>query len=137
MLPIVTVVGRVGRDPEEVETKGGNKLMKFSVAADRRKNDERGPMWININVWNGLTGKMPIEKGSALMIVGYLDTNVYQNKNGETVTSLEVNATSVDYALTGGARREDGGAPANNKARSNSNNSDSGDWGGSDNEFEW
>lgn len=138
MLPIVTVIGRVGRDPETVETKNGNKLLKFSVAADRRKNDDRGPMWVNINVWNGLEGNMPIAKGSALTIVGYLDTNVYTNKNGETVTSLEVNASSIDYALTGGGRKEDGNAPSENTSRrSSAPKQDDGAWGGNDNEFEW
>lgn len=141
-LPIVHVTGRIGRDPEEIETKNGNKLLKFSVAADRRKNDERGALWMNINVWNGLTGKMPLEKGSAVNVVGYLDMNTYTNKEGVQVTSPEVNATSVDFAMTGGSRQNDGNGNNNsgggNSRRSNNNSNDGGgDWGGNDNEFEW
>lgn len=107
MLPKVTVIGRVGRDPETIETKSGRTLTKFSVAADRRKNDERGAMWLTINCWNNELGNMPVAKGSSVMVTGALDTNVYTNKDGVQVTTLEVNAHSVDFTPASGQKRDD------------------------------
>lgn len=110
----ISARGRVGQDPETTTTKNGNQVTRFSLACDRRGKDakERGPIWVRVAAWNGLEGKMPITKGTALDVEGYMDLSTYENKNGETVTQVELNAFAIDYSLSSPKRDDNGSAPS-------------------------
>lgn len=137
----VTVIGNVGQDPQTREV-NGTTVTSFSLASNRRRNDPRGPQWVRISVWGDMLGRMPIKKGSSLVVTGDLDTSEYTNKNGEKITNLEVRASSVDYQPlgSGGDRQNSSGGGRQNTSggERSSNNQQSGDdgWDG-DNELVW
>ena len=55
----VTVIGRLGRDPEMNYTPTGKPTTKFSLAVDQ--GTEQKPMWLNIVCWNELVRRFGIQ----------------------------------------------------------------------------
>ncbi len=130
MLPVVTIVGRVGREPETITTKGGHTLTKFSVAVDRRKNDERGALWVNVSLWNNELGNMSVKKGTSLVVTGELDMNTFTTRDGGTGASLELRGTLVNYAPFGSSRSGDDAGDERAQTAGT-------DWGNNSDELEW
>ncbi len=93
----VTLIGRVGKDPETSFTAGGNsQLTKFSLATSEYylKNGERVEKteWHNITLWNKLSEnyKESIKKGSLLYLEGKIKTNKWQDKDGKNRYNTEI-----------------------------------------------
>ena len=100
----ITIVGNVGKDPEEKETKAG-KLAKFSVVVSTRKDAET--QWFSVAAW-GKTADVVmsyVKKGGSVLVSGSLKVGSYQAKDGTTKTTLEVDCK--DLVLLGSKR--DGG----------------------------
>lgn len=91
----ITLIGRLGRDAETMESKNGNKYWRFSVATNEwisSKNEEE-TTWHNITCFNDYVGKQLEEKGKAGTLVyveGKQQYSTYMNKNGEEVTAGNV-----------------------------------------------
>lgn len=88
------LIGRLGRDPEEKQTKTGSSYWTFSLATNEWKKDkgEEETTWHNITCWDDYHGKTLMEKvskGSILYIEGMLKFNTYM-KDG-----VEMKATNV------------------------------------------
>lgn len=78
----VTVVGRVGQDPELRYFESGNTLAAFSVAVNRpTKNKETD--WFDIKLWGKqaeIAGEY-LRKGSLVGIIGQVDFDSWNDKN--------------------------------------------------------
>lgn len=95
----VTLIGRVGRDPEVRSTNSGSKVAGFSLATSEKWRDKRsGEMtekteWHNIVIWNEGTVKFVeqyVKKGDLLYIEGKLETRSYQDKDGNEKRTTEI-----------------------------------------------
>ena len=103
----VTIIGRLGRDPEIRETKNGKKFATFSVATSESYTDKMGKKeekteWHNVTVFNALLVKTvqdSVSKGTILMIEGKLATNKYTDKAGVTKYSTQIVLSTLDSAL--------------------------------------
>jgi len=98
--PIITIVGRVGSEPETVGSNG----LRFRVATnDRVKNDTTGEWedkntsWWTVKAWRTLAeqSKSVIKKGMEVIIVGKIYEESWTDKEGTKRTSYEVNADSI------------------------------------------
>jgi len=91
----ITLIGRLGRDAETMESKNGNKYWRFSIATNEwisSKNEEE-TTWHNVTCFNDYVGKQLEEKGKAGTLVyveGKQQYSTYMNKNGEEVTAGNV-----------------------------------------------
>lgn len=91
----ITLIGRLGRDAETMESKNGTKYWRFSIATNEwisSKNEEE-TTWHNITCFNDYVGKQLEEKGKAGTLVyveGKQQYSTYMNKNGEEVTAGNV-----------------------------------------------
>lgn len=98
----VTVVGRVGKDPELRYFESGNTLASFSVAVNRpTKNKETD--WFDIKVWGRqaeIAGEY-VRKGSLVGIVGQVDFDSWNDKATGALQIKPVIAAS-DLKLLGG-----------------------------------
>lgn len=100
----ITIVGYLGRDPELRYTPDGTPVCNFSVATTERKKDKSGEfhdvtLWFRVTLWRKfaeLAGQY-LSKGSQVYIEGRLSQNEYQDRDGITRTSLEVNATDMKF----------------------------------------
>jgi single stranded DNA-binding protein len=90
----ITIIGRVGRDPEWKEVGGG--LCKFSVAVSR--NTKKGAEWVSetdwfdVSVW-GDYGKRLMEKiakGNLVYVTGPFESRKHDEKTYWTLTGRSV-----------------------------------------------
>jgi|TARA_R110000796_G_scaffold1886_1_gene7596 single-strand DNA-binding protein len=82
------VIGRLGRDPEEKQTKTGSSYWTFSVATNEwnGKEKEEETTWHNVTCWDEYHGKTLMEKiskGSIVYIEGTLKINTYMKDGVE------------------------------------------------------
>lgn len=98
----ITIVGNVGKDPEQKDSKAGP-MTKFSVGVTTRRDAET--QWFNVTAW-GKTAEVAmryVKKGGAVLISGELQLRSYQDKQGQTKQSVDINAR--DLVLLG--KRDD------------------------------
>jgi single-strand DNA-binding protein len=98
--PTVTIVGRIGQDPEAV---GSNGLRLRVATNDRVKNDSTGEWedkntsWWTVKAWKRLAeqSKDVLKKGQEVIIVGKVYEENWTDKEGAKRTSYEINAESI------------------------------------------
>jgi single-strand DNA-binding protein len=96
----VSLIGRLGAQPEVVTLDSGVKLVTFSIATNERYKDKDGAwkdytQWHNLKAW-GVTAdnvSKVLGKGDEVVVEGRLVNNTYESKSGEKrhATSVEVN----------------------------------------------
>src|SRR5918999_100153 len=103
----VIVVGNLGRDPETRYTPNGTMNVQFSLATNRRFRDQSGQdqertTWFRVTAWgklaetlDSLTQQGYLAKGRQVFVEGRLESREYTDQNGQTRTSLDVNANEV------------------------------------------
>lgn len=98
--PTVTIVGRIGQDPEAI---GSNGLRLRVATNDRVKNDSTGEWedkntsWWTVKAWKRLAEQSidVLKKGQEVIIVGKVYEENWTDKEGTKRTSYEINAESI------------------------------------------
>jgi single-strand DNA-binding protein len=115
----IIIVGYLGRDPELRYTPSNTAVCNFSVATTERRKDRSGEFqdvttWFNVSVWGNRaeTVNQYLSKGKLVYIEGRLTQREYQDRDGNTRTSLDVNASNIQFIgprgdETGGGLREE------------------------------
>lgn len=115
----VILVGNLGRDPETRYTPNGTMNVQFSLAVSRRFRDQSGQQqertnWFRVTAWgklaeivDGLSQNGYLTKGKQVYVEGRLDPREYQDNEGKTRTSLDVNANELQ--LLGSRADAEGG----------------------------
>ncbi len=119
----VIAIGHVGRDPETRQAGTDNTVTTFSIATTKKdkKSGTDKTTWLRINAWNR-TGEViaeHVKKGQQLYVEGELTSEEYQDKDGNTRTSLEVRLENFQFC--GGKSTED--APKAKAASAGTDNS--------------
>ena len=127
----VTLIGNLGSDPEVRSTTGGNRVATFSLATSRSWNDQSGAKqekteWHRCVVWNTKSSQLAdiveryVKKGDKLYVEGRIEYRQWQDKEGQTKYSTEINVRELIMLgsprggdAEGGARRS---APPKAKA---------------------
>lgn len=96
----VSLIGRLGAQPEVMTFENGKKMARFSLATNERYKDKQGEwqdntQWHNIKAWGktaDLIAKL-LNKGQEVLVEGKLVHNSYETKSGEKRygTEVEVN----------------------------------------------
>jgi single-strand DNA-binding protein len=103
-----TSLVRVGNEPEVRTLNSGRSVLSFSAASTTGFGDKKQTLWLRVSYWNNPEKIAQfIAKGDQLVISGELSQREYES-NGQTKTSLELNATILDLV---GGRRESDSAP--------------------------
>ena len=116
-LNAVTLIGRLGRDPE-VSHVGQSDICRFSVATDDGYTDKSGQR-VDRTTWHTVTvgGKTAenctrfLHKGSLVCVKGRYLSRKYQTKDGRDVVSFYVAASRVVFL----DRREDDAGNSGNR----------------------
>lgn len=108
----IIIVGYLGRDPELRYTPQGTAVCNFSVATTERRKDKSGEFqdvttWFNVSLWGNRAETVTpyLSKGKLVYIEGRLTQREYQDRDGNTRTSLDVNASELQFV---GARGDEG-----------------------------
>ena len=115
----VTLIGNLGNDPEVRSTTGGSRVATFSLATSRQWNDAAGAKqekteWHRCVVWNTKTSNLAdiveryVKKGDKLYVEGRIEYRQWQDKEGQTRYSTEINVRELIMLEL--AQRRGGGA---------------------------
>jgi single-strand DNA-binding protein len=119
----VSLIGNLGNDPEVRSTTGGNRVATFSLATSRSWNDASGSRqekteWHRCVVWNTKTSQLAdiveryVKKGDKLYVEGRIEYRQWQDKEGQTRYSTEINVRELimltSKAQSGGGADFDG-----------------------------
>lgn len=80
-LNVVTLVGRVGGDPDLKYFESGSVVCRCTLAVNRRSRDEE-PDWFNLEIW-GKTAEIAgtyVRKGSLIGVTGSLRFEYWQDR---------------------------------------------------------
>lgn len=117
----VTLIGRVGADPELRYTQSGQATCSLRVATDESYTDKDGKR-VERTEWHRIVvfGKAAehcnqyLRKGSLVYVEGKLTTRKWQDQNGQDRYSTEIRADRVQFL----DRKENGGQnPAQRQER--------------------
>ncbi len=98
----VSLIGRLGRDPEARFTTTGKQVTTFSIACDNPYRRDQDPDWVNVEAW-GKTAELVAEhktKGDQVAITGRLTSSSWEDNDGTTRHRLYVTAERVDFLHT-------------------------------------
>ena len=120
MLNVVAIMGRLVADPELRTTPAGVNVCRFRIACDRnfaRQGEQRQADFVDIVAWRAQAEFVCryFSKGSLIAIQGRLQTNNYQDKNGNNRTAVAVVADNINFGGSKGtssAKVDDGGEAA-------------------------
>lgn len=88
----MTLVGRVGGDPDVKYFESGTVLCKLTLAVNRRAKNNDQPDWFNLEIW-GKTAQIAadyVRKGSLIGVTGSLKFERWQDRNSGTNRSKPV-----------------------------------------------
>ena len=109
----VTLIGNLGKDPEVRSTSGGNRVATFSLATSRAWNDASGNKqekteWHKCTAWNSKGSQLAdivekyMKKGDKVYVEGRIEYGQYQDKDGQTRYTTEINVREL--IMLGGGR---------------------------------
>ncbi len=109
----VTLLGRLGNDPEVRFIPSGQAVANFNIATNEMWNDKNGQRqekteWHRIVVWGKQAQNCGeyLKKGSQVFLEGRLQTRQWQDKEGQTRYTTEVVANTVQFLSSGSRSAE-------------------------------
>lgn len=100
----VTLLGRLGQDPELKYTAGGSPVCNFSVATSESWMDKSGVKqerteWHRVVIWGKLAElcNQYLRKGSQTYLEGKLQTRSWEDKDGNKRYTTEVVAQTAQF----------------------------------------
>lgn len=91
----ILLSGRLTRDAEVNETKGGNTVVEMRIAVNITAEKA---LFIDVSAWNSIASNIAgyLTKGTKIIVDGMLNVNEYENKYGENVAKYYVTASFVE-----------------------------------------
>lgn len=135
----ITIVGRLGRDPETRYTPNGKMNVAINVAVGHRFRDSSGQQqertnWFRVTAWGTLAETLDrlaqqgwLVKGREVFVSGRFEAREYTGNDGQLRTSLDITANEVN--LVGG--RNDGDSSSGGSSGGSFGSGGSGSSGGS------
>lgn len=98
----VFLIGRLTRDPELRYTGNNTAVASFGIAVNRNFTNQAGERdadFFNVTVWRKQAENVKnyLSKGSQVAIEGRLQSNTYDDANGQKRTSIDVVADNVEF----------------------------------------
>ena len=105
-LNVVTLVGRVGGDPDVKYFESGTVKCNLTLAVNRRTKSSDQPDWFNLEIW-GKTAQVAadyVRKGALIGVTGSLKFDRWQDRNSGANRSKPV--IKVDQLDLLGSKRD-------------------------------
>lgn len=108
----LTIIGNLTRDPETRVTQSGSSVCSFTVAVNRRGQDDKTDFF-RVSAWNktGETCQKYLAKGRKVAVTGPVSVSTYTGQDGKAYANLEVMAQDVEF-LTPKGEQQPAPAPA-------------------------
>jgi single-strand DNA-binding protein len=116
------LIGNLGQDPEIRTTGGGQRVAQFSLATSRSWTDKAGQQqekteWHRVVAWGKLVDVVErfLKKGERVYVEGEIQYRQYEDKDGVTKYSTEINCREM--MMLGGREGGGGGGGGGGGAR--------------------
>lgn len=102
----ITIIGNLGRDPEQRFTPDGKPVTNFSVATSRKYKDTEETTWFRVSTWDKQAEacNQYLRKGSKVFVTGRLvpdkaagSPRTFQRDDGTWGASFEIMASEVKF----------------------------------------
>ena len=100
----VTLLGRLGKDPESTQLKDGSNVTRLSLCTQERWTDREGKKqekatWHRLVCWNALAkvADQYLAKGRLVLIEGKLDNRTYEDKDKITRYVTEIIVQNISF----------------------------------------
>ena len=101
MINRVVLVGRLTKEPELRTTPSGSKVCNYTMAVNRNRKVDGQPDadFINCTSWNKTAEiiNQYLSKGSLIAVEGHIQTNSYNNNNGNKIYETHVLVENVQF----------------------------------------
>lgn len=106
----ITVVGRIGQEPELHTLANGQEVLNFRVATNERKRAADGTFsdgptsWFQVAAWGNLArnAQLSFHRGQRVVVHGILRVTEFQPQGGGRTYKAELRATALGHDLTWG-----------------------------------
>ena len=97
----ITVIGNVGRDPELRFANTGTAVLKFSIADNYGRDDNKKTSWHNVTVFGEMAENVGavLSKGQRVIVIGRNEESEYTTREGETKKKWQIIADDVALSL--------------------------------------
>ena len=119
MINQITLLGRVGKDPEVRNLESGSTVADLSLATSRRYKDKQGEpreetQWHNIVLWGKLAelAESYVKKGDQISIIGEVRYEEWE-KDGQNHRTTKITAEKLIFVSK--SNREAGGSTQTDK----------------------
>lgn len=104
----VTLIGRMGKDPEQRATQTGTAVTNFTLATSEKYNGEEKTEWHNLVAFKKQAELIAqyCRKGSQIYLEGKLQTRKWQDKEGQTRYSTEIVVYNFVFLDSKGDRQD-------------------------------
>ena len=109
MVNLVILQGRLVKDVELKTTTSGISVVNFTIAWNRKKNDDNEKtLYLDCEAWRGTADLIykHFKKGNEIIVEGELYTNTYQTENGENRHTIRLNVNQVHFTYVNGGKSE-------------------------------
>src|SRR5258706_16107319 len=100
------LIGNLGADPEVRSTANGSRVATLSVATSRQWNNQAGERqekteWHRVVLWNGKGSGLAdfaekyLKKGDRVYVEGRIEYRTWEDREGKTRYSTEINAREL------------------------------------------
>lgn len=96
----ITLIGRLGRDASVKESQQGTRFLTFTMACDAFVRGEKRTHWYDVTSFDPNRYKNMLkylEKGSSVTVVGDLDADIEEGRDGVTRIRRRVSADSIQF----------------------------------------
>ncbi len=113
----VTLIGNLGSDPEVRSTANGTRVATLSIATSRSWNNQAGERqekteWHRVVLWNSRVSQLAdlaekyLKKGDRVYIEGRIEYRTWDDREGKTRYTTEINAREMIMLTSRGASGE-------------------------------
>lgn len=95
----VILIGNVGREPEMRFTPTGKPVTSFSLAVNKKYQDQESTIWFSITTWEKLaeTCNQYVFKGMKIMVEGAIELEEWDGQDGQKQSKLKVTASNIEF----------------------------------------
>ena len=125
MLSRITIIGRLGKDPEIKQTKSGSDMCSMTVAVESGFGNNKKTTWYRVSAFgkNAENSAKDLKKGSLICASGDLAVNEFKGKDGTTKYSLDITADKIVF-LSGRQEQTSNGEQSEPQNQTDAHNDD-------------
>ena len=115
----VSLYGRLGKDPQQIQTKTGTPMAAASVAVDVGQRDQEATVWVRVVCFNKLADQLakhakadPIAASGRLELSRWTGDDGAERESWQLIADAIVSARTVRPGSTRGQKRDQPTGPA-------------------------